>query len=392
MWNHVSQPLTSAGSAVNIVIDELSRVAFDLGVRSTVVATGARDIELPRAELVPVDFAGLKSLAGAQLVLSARLADAIRGWMDLERRNVGRLYAPIAEALEATDGPIIVHDGYLGAAGLTTLRKRFPDRPIFLWMHQTLSPAYSPLEVRRFLSLADRVICVSDWIRHSLERAARWRETNDRLATVLNGVDTERFRPSESQSEAQPPAILFAGRIIKSKGPDVLAAALEQLHDENIDFRATFLGVSHPDLAGGSRYERALRARTSRFAHKVDFMPFRSNSELPALYREHQIMVVPSRFEEPCSLALLEGMASGLAIVAARRGGMPEVGRTSVQYFERTDGLAAALRQLLRDAEDRIQWGRLARARAEQLTWSDAFVAARNLIEPSPPSVSDAAA
>ena len=156
MWNHVSQPLTSGGSAVNVVIRELTRIAADEGVRSTVAAASNRDLEFPNAELLPVDFS--RYMARDYLTLRERLADAGSGWTGRDRRHVDRMYRAIGDALAASEGPIIVHDGYLGAAGLVTLRRMCPDRPLFLWMHNTLSPAYSPREVRRFLSLADKVI------------------------------------------------------------------------------------------------------------------------------------------------------------------------------------------------------------------------------------------
>jgi glycosyltransferase involved in cell wall biosynthesis len=308
------------------------------------------------------------------------------------------MYRSIGDVLLGSQGPIIVHDGYLGAAGLETLRRMCPDRPLFLWMHNRLSPAYSPREVRRFVSLAEKVICVSDWIRDSVLRAARSRAVGERLVTVLNGVDADRFSPVQEPNprqeasggpvvgERRVPSILFVGRMIKIKGPQVLAAALAELHAQGVDFRATFVGVSHPDVTGGSRFEQSLRRQTAAFSEKVSFVPFLPNSELPTVYREHDILVVPSQFEEPCGLVLLEGMASGLATVASRRGGMPEVGQGSLQYFDQREGLTGALRALIEDSQLRSHWGALARARAEQLPWSRTFEAARKHISPIPAS------
>ncbi len=380
MWTHVTQPLTSDGSAVNNVIREVSRVALDAGVRSAVASSDSRDCHFPGAEILPVDF--YRYSDHEYLLLTERFVDSFRGWAGLERRNVARMYRSIGDAVMASQGPIIVHDGYLGAAGLETLRRMCPDRPLFLWMHNRLSPAYSPREVRRFVSLAEKVICVSDWIRDSVLRAARSRAVGERLVTVLNGVDADRFSPAQEADAERVPSILFVGRMIKIKGPQVLAAALAELHAQGVDFRATFVGVSHPDVTGGSRFEQSLRRQTSAFSEKVSFVPFRPNSELASLYREHDILVVPSQFEDPCPLVLLEGMASGLATVAARRGGIPEIGHGSLQYFEQPAGLTGALRALIHDSQLRSHWGALARARAEQLTWSRTFQGVSGLVSP----------
>ena len=42
------------------------------------------------------------------------------------------------------------------------------------------------------------------------------------------------------------------------------------------------------------------------------------------LYGLGDLLVIPSRFEEPFSMVAIEAMASGLPVLAVRRGGMPE--------------------------------------------------------------------
>jgi glycosyltransferase involved in cell wall biosynthesis len=87
--------------------------------------------------------------------------------------------------------------------------------------------------------------------------------------------------------------------------------------------------------------------------------------------RKAQIHVVPSRWEEPFGLSTVEGMATGLAVVASRTGGTTEVIGNAGLLFERddVDGLASHLARLLDDPGLRADFGRLARARAERFTW-----------------------
>jgi glycosyltransferase involved in cell wall biosynthesis len=82
--------------------------------------------------------------------------------------------------------------------------------------------------------------------------------------------------------------------------------------------------------------------------------------------------VVPSRWDEPFALTILEGMASGLASVVSRTGGAPEVVGDAGLLFERdsVEGLADQLRRLLFDQELRTAYARKARERAEQFTWN----------------------
>ena len=103
--------------------------------------------------------------------------------------------------------------------------------------------------------------------------------------------------------------------------------------------------------------------------------------KMPSHYREHDILVVPSQFQEPFGLVLLEGMAAGLAVVCSGRGGMRQVGADAVQYASTPDQLAQGLDELLGNRASRQEWGRRARERAEQLSWQFSFMAVRHVVE-----------
>lgn len=378
-WTHVTQPLCTDGSAVNNVIRELSREAAHRGIRSAVVASDAREINFPHARLLPVDF--MANLSHEYLTTAQMRRDALVGHLGWTRPNVGRLYRPVGEALDATDGPIIVHDGFLGAAGLVAIKGRHPHRPLFLYVHNSLSRGYSPREVRSFLSLTDGVICVSAAMREAISVHAKSNRVLDKLHVVLNGVDSERFHPTESSS-GDVPSVLFVGMMTEFKGPHVLLAALRQLQVEGLPFRATFLGSStHAEGLVLTPYEIGLRRDQREIGDCVTFQPFVPNTEVPSIYQAHDILVVPSQFDEPCALVVLEGMASGLAMVATRRGGIPELGAQSVDYFDTIEDLVAALRPLLVDPERRTRQGQMARRRALELSWSSRFDEVRRIVD-----------
>ena len=370
-WSHVTQALCTDGSAINNVIRELTREGARLGVRSAVAASDNRGNVFPHADHLPVDF--LAYLSREYLTKREVREDVLVGHLGLPRRHVRRLFLPVAEALDATDGPVIVHDGLLGAAGLVTIKARHPRRPLYLHVHNALSRGYSRMELRRFLSLADGVICVSGATRDAIAARLDDHPSSARLVVVHNGVDCTRFHPGEPRTGTVP-SILFVGMVTEAKGPIVLVEALGMLRARGVPFTATILGSStHAEGLPFSPYEEALRRHARALGDGITFRAFVPNSEVPALYRQHDILVVPSQFDEPFGLVLAEGMASGLAAVSSRRGGLPEVGAQSVDYFDDVAGLAAVLEVLITDPSRRARQAARARQRALELSWSSSF-------------------
>ena len=103
---------------------------------------------------------------------------------------------------------------------------------------------------------------------------------------------------------------------------------------------------------------------------------------LPGELRKAHINVVPSRWDEPFGLVTPEGMATGLATVASRTGGTPEIIGDAGLLFERgdADGLAAHLERLVRDEPLRREYGRQARERVREFTWDRAWQRLRPLV------------
>lgn len=138
-------------------------------------------------------------------------------------------------------------------------------------------------------------------------------------ATVLNPVDTDRFRPPRAgEQEAlrsrlglgAEPIVLCVGRICEQKGQDVLLDAWNEVRRQVPDARLLLVGDG-PD-------RDALEARG---ADGVTFLGARD--DVPGLLRVADVVALPSRWEG-MSLAMLEAMASGRSVVATDVGGAGE--------------------------------------------------------------------
>lgn len=96
-----------------------------------------------------------------------------------------------------------------------------------------------------------------------------------------------------------------------------------------------------------------------------------SESELIACYHEADILFFPSTLEG-FGFPVLEAMAVGTCVLAARASSVPEIGLDTVHYFELSDSSSAA-RELIRlMAEPSLRASRIeaAKDRAKELDWS----------------------
>lgn len=210
--------------------------------------------------------------------------------------------------------------------------------------------------------LADRVTAPSSFTAKTL--ASEYDVPSDRISVVANGVDTERYTPSQAESE--PPLVLAVGRLTTQKGFGYLLDAIERVPEDSA-YRVEVVGD------GPARQQLESRAAALGIDDRVSFAGYLPDDTLRERYRRAAITVVPSVYE-PFGLVALESMAAGTPVVAFEMGGIPEF----VDHDEEgllvppgdVDALAAAVDALLANETKREQLGSLARERAEQFDWS----------------------
>ncbi|EYF02311.1 glycosyltransferase family 4 protein [Chondromyces apiculatus] len=172
-------------------------------------------------------------------------------------------------------------------------------------------------------SLTDRVIAVSEDAR----KVAVEIEGVDprRVVTILNGVDTEEFRPgdpAEARARLGLPQRGFhigcVARLSPEKDHATLLTAFSALLARRADAHLTLIGD------GALRRDLEAQAASLGITSSVTFTGMRSDiaESLPAF----DVFTLTSR-TEGISLTLAEAAACGLPIVATRVGGNPEIVR-----------------------------------------------------------------
>jgi len=216
---------------------------------------------------------------------------------------------------------------------------------------------------------ADQVFAVSQGLRDYFTHQLRIR--SGRLPVVPNGVDTELFRPdSQAREEMRQnlglsPDLFVIGtvsRLDPVKDHPTLLRAVELLLSQGCALRVFVVGDGPERVA----LERRAQA-SSLLRERVVFIGERG--DVTRWLQCFDAFVLPS-LAEGMSNTLLEAMASGVAPVASRVGGNPEVieeGRSGL-LFDAGDAnaLAACLKTLALDSQTRRQLGTGARQRVQR--------------------------
>lgn len=367
----------ATGSAVITIIHDLARShgAHNFPT-SVIVANGttAGYPPYPAGQLLQAD------LPLALPSKPKRIADAALARLLLARPFSARLYANVPSTLpHRFQGTLFIHNS---PAPIPLLRRGLPKARLVLYVHNQLFNTYSAREIRRILDHADAVICVSHFLANDL--AARAHCPSKKIMVVHNGVDTDAFVPATSPPGGVP-TILFVGRMLPEKGPDLLLKAAVKIASPQRPFKLRLVGSQNFNAKDPlTPYEQTLRTLAAPIADRVEFLPFAPRHLIPDLYRQAALFVAPSSWDEPFGLTVAEALASGLPTIASKKGGIPEAAADAALYFSppNTDELAAQLATLLDNPTLRSHYAAKARARALQLSWSQQYAALIKALKP----------
>lgn len=156
------------------------------------------------------------------------------------------------------------------------------------------------------------------------------------LSLFLNGASTTRDRD-----------IVFLGRLVSEKGCDLLLQALARMASRGVRPSLTIIGD------GPERPKLDQLVVGAMLQDRVTFAGPQMSDDLARLLRRHNIMVVPSTYEEPFGVVALEGAASGCVVLGSDGGGLPEAIGPAGMTFRRNDAddLADKLTHLLQHPE-----------------------------------------
>jgi glycosyltransferase involved in cell wall biosynthesis len=218
--------------------------------------------------------------------------------------------------------------------------------------------------VNRFvLRRADCVLCDSDELAAEVEKLA----PKVRVERAMWGVDVERFSPGEPSAGVEDAAqftVLPIRGLRPLQQPEVVVTAFTQLRDEGVDARLLLKLGPSDDAVPASVARLVAQIDPGDAVEIVERVP---HEQLAELYRRADVCVsVPTT--DGTSVALLEAMATGAAVVAsdipANREWITDGENGLLVPSADAPALGKALLRLAADPEERARLGRAARQTA----------------------------
>ncbi|XP_010553086.1 PREDICTED: sulfoquinovosyl transferase SQD2-like [Tarenaya hassleriana] len=193
------------------------------------------------------------------------------------------------------------------------------------------------------------------------------------------GVDSESFHPRFrshdmrlrlSNGEPEKPLVVHVGRLGVEKSLDFLKGIMDRLPEARIAF------------IGDGPYREELEKMFADMP--AVFTGMLQGEELSQAYASGDVFVMPSE-SETLGLVVLEAMSSGLPVVAARAGGIPDIipeeqeGKTGFLFNPGdVEDCVSKLKALLDEPEKREIVGKAAREEMEKYDWRAATRKIRN--------------
>ena len=176
-----------------------------------------------------------------------------------------------------------------------------------------------------------KIICVSNFIANSISNLMNM--PSDKFVVLRNCIDVKRFSNELNFDEKRKlkekygikdneKILLFTGRITPEKGVKELVESLKNVSNQN--YKLLILGSALNELKTKTKYQEEIENIVQTISSKVIFTGFIKYEEINKFYSIADIAVLPSIWDDPAPLTVIESLVSGLPIITTNSGGIPE--------------------------------------------------------------------
>ena len=184
---------------------------------------------------------------------------------------------------------------------------------------------------KKIIKNTKKIICVSEFIANSVSKMMNL--SQEKFVVLKNCIDIDRFSKENSNKKKlelrtkynikdTDKVLLFTGRITYEKGVKELLEALKIVKYKN--YKLLILGSALNELKAKTKYQEQVERSVEIISNKVIFTGFIKYEEINKFYDIADIAILPSIWDDPAPLTVIESLASGLPIITTDSGGIPE--------------------------------------------------------------------
>lgn len=226
----------------------------------------------------------------------------------------------------------------------------------FIFLYKIIVPL-----VKLIWKNASHVISNSEGLKNLALRT----KPNQKIGVIYNGVNIEEFNPLEDKQNDKF-KVICVSRITARKGINYLIEATDQLVKKNYNIELEIVGE------GNEKAKLEKMVEKLELGNHVKFLGIIPHNELPALYSQADIFVLPS-LNEGMSNTVLEALASGLPIVATDTGGTRELlsggDNGFIVKMKNSEDLMIKIGRIMRDGDLQKRMSQRSREVAESMSW-----------------------
>lgn len=203
----------------------------------------------------------------------------------------------------------------------------------------------------KIIKSTKKIICVSNFIANSISNLMDM--PSNKFVVLRNCIDVKRFSIDLNFEEKRnlrekygikenEKVLLFTGRITPEKGVKELVESLKNVKNKN--YKLLILGSALNELKAKTKYQEEIEKIVKTISNKVIFTGFIRYEEINKFYSIADIAVLPSIWNDPAPLTIIESLVSGLPIITTNSGGIPEYATNgSAIIIERNKNLVKEL-------------------------------------------------
>ena len=260
-----------------------------------------------------------------------------KGWSYIYKLKKLHFKIGVPKIIEIHNRPIYLK--YFG--------KKYENTKFVLYLHndpRNMRSLKTKDQRENLLKKIDAIITVSNYIKSCYLSGLKIDENSNKITTIHNGID--RWLNKFPQKEK---TIVFSGRLNDDKGIIELLNSLNFVLPRYPDWKAIIFG----------RPDRNISLNIQEIAKKnknLLFLGEKPNYEVKNLLEKCSICCVPSKWQEPLSLSVIEGLAAGCAVVTSNRGGIPEIAKDKALLLDDVseNSISSALIKLIEDNNFRV--------------------------------------